>query len=115
MIVDVKASDVFGAIREHLRGETIAAMLFGSVARGDANCNSDTDILQVCRRYRPSYKAGRFSFSVYTPESIAKIARKGSLFALHLRMEGVLLFDPENVLSSVLGEYRPPRSYDPFL
>ena len=108
-------ADTFAGVNRFLRGETIAVMLFGSVARGDDSPISDTDILQLTSHYKPSYRVGRVSISVYTPESLEKIALKGSLFALHLKSEGRILYDPDLVLSRILDCYRPPCSYDPFL
>lgn len=95
-----------------LRGDRIAVMLFGSHARGDAHAASDIDILQLVERWSPSYAIGRLSVSVYTYEHLLALSRAGSLFVLHLAVEGRSLEDPHQRLSRVLEAYRAPASYE---
>lgn len=95
-----------------LRGDRIAVMLFGSHARGDARADSDIDILQLAARWSPSYAIGRLSVSVYTCEHLSALARRGSLFVLHLAVEGKPLEDPGHSLRRALEEYRTPASYE---
>jgi hypothetical protein len=99
-------------VKKVLQGESLALMLFGSVARGDEGTHSDTDILQVTHQYRRTYKAGEFNVSVYTPQSLEKAASKGSLFVLHLITEGVVLEDPQAILTGCLSKYVPPQNYE---
>ena len=103
--------DVGGSVLSVLQGDRVAAMLFGSHARGDAHAASDIDILQLVERWRPSYVHGRISVSVYTVEHLRDLARAGSLFVLHLVTEGRTLDDPSGQLLRVLTHYRAPASY----
>jgi predicted nucleotidyltransferase len=91
----------------------LAAMLYGSVARGDDREGSDIDVLALTRRPFPPRQQGRLSITSYTPVQLVSLARAGSLFVLHLRMEGRILHDPEAALARVLDTYRPPASYAP--
>ena len=45
----------------------LAAMLYGSVARGDDREGSDVDVLALTRRPVPPRHAGRISVTSYTP------------------------------------------------
>jgi hypothetical protein len=63
-------------------------------------------------RWSPSYAIGRLSVSVYTCEHLLALARAGSLFVLHLAVEGRSLEDPGQRLRHVLETYRAPASYD---
>jgi hypothetical protein len=107
-------SELLTALDRTARGESLALMLFGSVGRGEGRDRSGTDILQMTSRYRPSYKAGGYSFTVYTPESLEGAAVSGSLFVLHLKTEGIVLRDAQGVLARTLGKYVPPASYGPY-
>lgn len=91
----------------------LAAMLYGSVARGDEREGSDVDLLALTRRPVPPRQIRRISITSYTPSQLASLARAGSLFVLHLRMEGRPLHDPDAALAKVLGAYQPPASYAP--
>lgn len=100
------------ALLSLLRGDRIAVMLFGSHARGDAHAASDIDILQLVARWRPSYSVEPLSVSVYTCEHLLALARTGSLFVLHLAVEGRSLEDPGHHLRRALEAYRAPASYE---
>jgi hypothetical protein len=89
----------------------LAAMLYGSVARGDDRDGSDVDVLALTRRPFPPRQVRQLSITSYTPAQLVSLARAGSLFVLHLRMEGRALLDPEGALARVLDTYRPPASY----
>jgi hypothetical protein len=91
----------------------LAAMLYGSVARGDAREGSDVDVLALTRRPVPPRQVGQLSVTSYTPGQLSSLARAGSLFVLHLRLEGRPLHDPESALARALAAYRPPASYAP--
>ena len=109
------ADNVLRQLAGLLKGDTLALMLFGSKARGDDNDLSDTDILQVRTEFGESYKTGRFAVSVYTPESLVDAAERGSLFILHLKIEGVILSDSTGILANCIAQYIVPSSYEPFL
>jgi predicted nucleotidyltransferase len=90
-------------------------MLFGSYARGDQNAESDIDVLQVVKKVSPARKVGKIVVSCYTIRQLVNLAKQGSLFILHLRMEGVILHDPNHVLRSALDCYVAPATYDKLL
>ncbi|MCX5389794.1 hypothetical protein [Streptomyces sp. NBC_00094] len=50
--------------------------------------------------------------AAYTPDHLTLLARRGSLFVRHLRDDGLIVSDPMDRLISILGEYKPPVSYD---
>lgn len=89
-----------------------AVLLYGSHARGDATSHSDIDVLQLMPQRRPSYRRGRVSVVTVTAESLRALASSGSLFALHLREEGVLVRDTSHALEDILTSVRPPATYD---
>jgi nucleotidyltransferase-like protein len=87
-------------------------MLYGSRARGDAGTDSDVDLLVLSGKAREPYQDGLVSVTVYTPKQLRRMCEAGSLFALHLVMEGQILADPSGTLRETLETYRAPVSYD---
>lgn len=85
-----------------------AVMLYGSVARGDAGGGSDVDLLALDERPRAAFESGRLSVTVYTEEHLRELAERGSLFVLHLRMEGRVLRDRTGALRNVLAAWHEP-------
>jgi predicted nucleotidyltransferase len=85
-----------------------AVMLYGSVARGDHVEGSDIDILAVAARPRFAAEVGSVSLTIYSEAHLVDLARKGSLFVLHLRAEGRVLRDNSNVFDKVFSEWIPP-------
>ncbi|QBR93284.1 nucleotidyltransferase domain-containing protein [Nocardioides euryhalodurans] len=98
-------------ILEHLQGQVVAAMLYGSRARGEARSDSDVDVLQVVDHGPRSYSVGNLNVSAYTVDHLRLLADRGSLFVRHLRDEGITLQDPVGVLQQCLSAYRTPESY----
>lgn len=101
-----------GHILERLRGPSVAVMLYGSQARGDARADSDVDVLQVVEYGPRSYSVDELNISAYTATHLYELAERGSLFVRHLLYDGIPLWDPTGVLEKVLSAYRQPRSYD---
>lgn len=96
-----------------LKGSCRGVMLYGSVARGDAKDGSDIDILQLTQTPSSSYTIGSISVTVYTADHLRVLAHAGSLFVLHLRLEGKILYDPYHELSGALSAYQAPLNYQP--
>lgn len=95
-----------------LSGESLGLLLYGSQARGSAEVDSDVDVLQVVSIGSGAYKSGRVAVTAYTPAHLHQMAGQGSLFILHLLVDGVLLSDPAGILRVALDAYVPPPSYD---
>src|SRR5262245_46459624 len=82
-----------------------AVWLYGSVARGDADELSDTDVLLISDASDhpiPAVQAvAEASVSHYTWGQITSLAEVGSLFLHHLRLEGrVVAGTPAGVIKS---------------
>ncbi len=106
--------DISAHIIGTVRSNSSPLMLFGSVARGDASPHSDIDVLELAVRRRRPYKIGRLNISVYDEPTLARMAERGSLFVLHLHLEGKILRDPAVTLQSCLDRYQSPSDYEPF-
>jgi Nucleotidyltransferase domain len=99
-------------IRCALTGPSLALMLYGSRARGDARPDSDVDILQLVPARPRSYSTGRVNITAYTPAHLMLLAQSGSLFVRHLRDEGIVLQDVDGLLDGVLAAYQQPNGYE---
>lgn len=88
-------------------------MLYGSQARGSATFDSDVDLLVVTDALSDGWSSGSLSVSVYHPDHLEKMSRRGSLFILHLKQEGIILDDASGALKRIIDSYRPPASYEP--
>lgn len=91
--------------------------VFGSVARARTDRLSDKDVLivadQVHRRseLKRSWEAEGWSVSVYTPSRLEAIIKAGSLFAQHLKHEGIIVSDLEGWLSRRLQRAAMKKCY----
>jgi predicted nucleotidyltransferase len=94
----------------HVQGATSGLMLYGSHARGDADPTSDIDLLQVVPARPRSYLLGSANVVAYTLGQLRAMTQAGSLFAWHLRTEGVILDDPHGYLATVLEEHPGPAT-----
>lgn len=113
--IDRKLADlgVPGSLRHDL-GEVIsgdpfeAALLYGSWARGDADVDSDLDILLVeANANYTTIPDGQVSVARYDTCDVTDLS--GTLFGFHLARDGVVLHDPDDWLASVLAAFRPPE------
>lgn len=101
-----------------------ACLQFGSRARGDNDSASDNDICVIVRSLLSiddvsrlkAESAERFttspdSVSIYTEDSMLVMAKIGSLFLWHLRLEGKILFDRDGYLRTLFRSHRPFRNH----
>lgn len=93
--------------------QTLAAMLYGSYARGSHEAGSDVDVLELVPDSPTPYSIGEVNVTQYAPAHLHEMAQRGSLFVLHLLTDGVTILDPSGVLERALAHYRPPESYKP--
>jgi|SRR5450432_1498373 predicted nucleotidyltransferase len=95
-----------------------AVLLFGSVARGDANPWSDIDILvtssdaklTVAKLRTPISGSNHVSLVYYQTPSFETLYRRRPLFVAHLKKEGIVLYDPVGVLSRMLESLNPVKA-----
>jgi predicted nucleotidyltransferase len=88
----------------------IGLCVVGSVARGDDRPDSDIDILVVVRERQTNnellaalpqqLRSPRLSLICKSREALARLAREGSLFLAHARIEGRVVYDPEGLLEA---------------
>ncbi len=102
--------DVFHAVKR----QNSSIIIFGSKARGDDTEFSDIDVLELTDRRSRPYRHNRMNVSVYDEATLRLMAERGSLFVLHLRLEGLIVRDPLQKLASCLASYRQPSTYEPF-
>jgi len=82
-------------------GDILAVVLFGSVARGDADLFSEKDVFVICddlgntERFRRLKQRCRECFgegvSAYKRRDVREMVSAGSLFLWHLKLEGQIL------------------------
>ena len=98
----------------------IGICVFGSVARGQANDDSDIDMLvlgdspdiEPSSLYKLTPKSAReagLSILYFTPDRLANHLRQASVFSLHLRRDGWIIFDRGGRLAGILQEDPEPH------
>lgn len=91
--------------------------IFGSSSRGDADANSDRDILIVddnidVLRTRSTVLAEEgWSVAPYTFAKLKALADKGALFIQHLKLESSIIADLDGRLDSFLSSFHPRSDY----
>jgi predicted nucleotidyltransferase len=106
------------------REDVEAALLYGSVARGDSEPHSDLDILVLCASGKKrevydelvdqlSKNFERLSLSIYSARELQFLSTARSLFLLHLSRESEFLIDRTGWLKALLGNFEPKESYEP--
>jgi predicted nucleotidyltransferase len=100
-----------------------AVVLFGSMARGDADQHSDRDLcafgpnlplearVDVRRRVAQFYGGTEQSTCFYSWEDVDTMVEAGSLFLWHIQTEGKILYDPAAVLERRLAMLVPYDRY----
>ncbi len=87
-------------------------MMFGSVARGESDAGSDVDVLALTGEpagaapidaILPAAFGPRLSVCQYSEAGLRRLVADGSLFALHLQLEGRILADPEGRLARLFS------------
>jgi hypothetical protein len=104
-----RAPGEVGAVLRQLPAEVGPLLLYGSVARGDAGPGSDVDLLLVAARVPRVVLPQRVSLTCYSAERLEAMCRTGSLFAWHLRTEGVPLRG-RTELERILGLHPGPQT-----
>lgn len=108
---ELKGLGVPSTLRAELRSKAIgdwqAMLLYGSWARGDADVDSDLDVLLL--NADTSYRSGRneqISLAQYSCVDVANLT--GTLFGFHLVRDGIILHDTGDQLARALAEILPP-------
>lgn len=97
--------------------DTICKMIFGSVARGDSDRHSDRDLLLVASRSddlhaaSALYSAAGWSCSLYSWCALDRLCSRGGFFVEHLRREGKVIQDIDDVLAHRIAIARSKTSY----
>jgi hypothetical protein len=81
----------------------------GSSARGDTNSNSDRDIVCIWRDEFPDLKSINSAYGqvmFYSESALLRMKQKGSLFLVHLDIDGVWLEGDISLLDVIRG-FRP--------
>lgn len=91
--------------------------VFGSVARSSTDALSDRDVLIVAnspeklKELSADWRSKGWSTSTYTPNRLSAIIRARSLFAQHLKHEGLIIADRGNWLKYTLEKIEKKKNY----
>jgi predicted nucleotidyltransferase len=92
-------------------------MVFGSTARGDADAQSDRDLLLVASGKEDLFCASEdyskygWSCSLYLWAKLKSLCANGGYFLEHLRREGIIVHDKDDELAHALSTAREKTDY----
>ncbi|MFP4116376.1 MAG: nucleotidyltransferase domain-containing protein [Candidatus Aenigmatarchaeota archaeon] len=93
--------------------EVEGIVVYGSVARGDAREDSDVDVLMITDSEKIEEKYGAkvigekmFMVKSFTEEEFEKNLENGSNFAKNVIEEGIIIYDPDNILQRWKSDYK---------
>jgi hypothetical protein len=98
--------DLRDELRSRLLGTSDGLLLYGSWARGDADADSDLDVLALNYKGVAPPAGGGVSIALYTDLDLS--AASGTLFGYHLVRDGRIIIDERDRLATVLSEINPP-------
>ena len=81
---------------------------FGSVCRGEIDCDSDIDLLAVIEGFDPRFDPSRYS--IYSYARLVELWDEGNPFAWHLALESRLLFADDG--ADYIKQLRRPSRYN---
>lgn len=97
-----------GELRSRLIGNWQALLLYGSWARGDADVDSDLDVLLLdAAASYPSVPDAQVSLAWYDSRKLSNLS--GTLFGFHLARDGIVLHDTGDKLARALAAIQPPE------
>jgi len=85
--------------------------LYGSCARGEETSGSDIDLFAIHNQNKyQMIVRGRVNIALYPHELAIKIMKSGNLFALHLRNEGIPVFN-DSLYEDIISYFRHKDCY----
>jgi len=104
--------------------DILAIILFGSTARKDEDIYSDKDVFILCNdltldellRLKINHILPRIdkamSICCYRYKDAVLMAKQGSLFMLHLKLQGKIIFSKDSIIEKILDRLKPYENYE---
>lgn len=95
----------------------LSIVVFGSRARGTTDSLSDRDVLIVTNSisdrdwHRSVWNSRGWSVVCYSPSRFKAMAKHGSLFVQHLRLEGLVVIDKDDWLANEFQNFQTKQDY----